>query len=615
MEPASEEETGPRGAPMKLCGEEPQQPAPDSEPRRVRPKTPEAPVRLTKDLLGAVTAFLPAPTRLRIAGSASPYTRASLPDATFREAADKIWGVDEFPKAETGREMWATGRNWRTGKLRLGQLALPPAASDEVIGVCSGGSAVLATNDDVVVAGAVDDGGCLLVRNQDLSVRTVCDFPNQIWELAVVGGNVVAWIGGSRDGRVDFMSLITEAHCTIDVDSAWSTSGRNEDICALVSGPDERLLMRSYLSVQVWSAAVASDGTLNVQRLFDFPQVIRLRSRAVAWAPGLGKDEIFVTAQGDKFESSIIRRIDTAGDPVEMATDLTMEDMRAANPSFFPPCERPRIQSSKRVESPHLASRYPYTVLAASGTGKYVAAATMYDPDNTFAQGFGNVFEIQVVPRIHVFDAKTLELRWDLAEDIVLLNDADRTPRCDPRIAFVGPVLLWTSLRGLAVCAWDCTTGNFLYRYDGFFEHPAGLALPYDAEWVRTEMETLIIDGEEVERPTAHYDWDAQSKIRHITDMALVAGNEALVLGCYEGGFHAVLDAAEPASRLKPYRDALAEALAPDKYRGGAICARSLPADLVDVIWSFAVDEDSKDSLLVQEAERSPRPWHSRPPW
>jgi len=113
-------------------------------------------------------------------------------------------------------------------------------------------------------------------------------------------------------------------------------------------------------------------------------------------------------------------------------------------------------------------------------------------------------------------------------------------------------------------------------------------------------METAIIDGEEVEVPRIHYDWDAQSKIRHITDMALVAGNEALVLGCYEGGFHAVLDAAEPASRLKPYRDALAEALAPDKYRGGAICARSLPSDLVDVIWSFAVDENSQDSLLAK---------------
>ena len=43
-----------------------------------------------------------------------------------------------------------------------------------------------------------------------------------------------------------------------------------------------------------------------------------------------------------------------------------------------------------------------------------------------------------------------------------------------------------------------------------------------------------------------------------------------------------------------------AEALAPDKYRGGAICARSLPAALVDVIWSFAVDEDSQDSLLAK---------------
>ena len=58
---------------------------------------------------------------------------------------------------------------------------------------------------------------------------------------------------------------------------------------------------------------------------------------------------------------------------------------------------------------------------------------------------------------------------------------------------------------------------------------------------------------------------------------------------------------------------ALVETLAPK--HGGATHSRSLPADLVDVIWSFAVDEDSKDSLLAQEAERSPRPWHSRPPW
>ena len=62
----------------------------------------------------------------------------------------------------------------------------------------------------------------------------------------------------------------TGAH-TITGTSDWSTNGRNEDICALVSGPGERLLMRSFRSVQVWSAAVASDGTLNVQRAFDFP--------------------------------------------------------------------------------------------------------------------------------------------------------------------------------------------------------------------------------------------------------------------------------------------------------------------------------------------------------
>ena len=73
----------------------------------------------------------------------------------------------------------------------------------------------------------------------------------------------------------------------------------------------------------------------------------------------------------------------------------------------------------------------------------------------------------------------------------------------------------------------------------------------YDAEWVRLRWRHPYHRwrGGPPDGPLRRRDWDAQSKIRHITDMALVAGNEALVLGCYEGGFHAVLDAAEPRAR------------------------------------------------------------------
>ena len=142
-------------------------------------------------------------------------------------------------------------------------------------------------------------------------------------------------------------------------------------------------------------------------------------------------------------------------------------------------------------------------------------------------------------------------------------------------IALVGSLLLSSSVRGLAICAWDCPTGHYLYRYDGFFTHPNGYAVPCDV-------------GDD---PSA----TAMAHPQNVTAMAFVAGNAALALGCF-GGFHVLLDATP--RRASWIRDAIVETLAPK--HGGATRSRSLPADLVDVIWSFAVDEDSQDSLLAK---------------
>ena len=101
------------------------------------------------------------------------------------------------------------------------------------------------------------------------------------------------------------MSLVTGAHCTITVDSDWSTNGRNEDICALVSGLGERLRMRSYRASRCGAPRSLATGRLTSSASSTSPSDQAPGSRAVAWAPGLGKDEIFVTAQGEKFESSL----------------------------------------------------------------------------------------------------------------------------------------------------------------------------------------------------------------------------------------------------------------------------------------------------------------------
>ena len=71
------------------------------------------------------------------------------------------------------------------------------------------------------------------------------------------------------------------------------------------------------------------------------------------------------------------------------------------------------------------------------------------------------------------------------------------------------------------------------------------------------------------------------------------------------------MSAASTPRRASWIRDAIVETLAPK--HGGVTRSWSLPADLVDVICSFVMQEDTKDSLLAQEAERSLRPWQSRP--
>ena len=519
---------------------------------------------LNKDVFGVVVSFLPWREQFRVAGAASREARARLSDASFRLATAARYGADAFPGA-TAREAWAIGARLTRGDFELGKLDLPPKAA---VLEYSGGTA-MASNANVVAFAGEDDGSKLILRSAaDLNVLAVHDGFESVWELAIFSKDVIAWTTGARDCRLHIMHAHTPDSYTVEQTP--------DDITTLAGSPDG-LLTRGFLGFQVWRAELGPDGQLLVECAYEQELRVQMRTRAATWAPALGESEtqdILVTYQPEKFgPARIWRGFIDENDADPALSNLTML----------------RISPVVARSSPHQASRYPYASIAASH--KYVAAATLMDLDGLYYDEFGietprmivnPELPTPVLPRYHVFDAD-LKLLCDVAEPLALQSSGYNSSE-GPSIALVGPLLLASSLRGLAICAWDCPTGHYLYRYDGFFTHPNGYAVPCD-----------------VEDPSG-------PPPRNITAMTLVAGNAALALGCF-GGFHVILDATP--RRASWIRDAIVETLAPK--HGGATRSRSLPADLVDVICSFVMQKDSKDSLLAQEAERSPRPWHSRP--
>ena len=475
---------------------------------------------LNKDVFGVVVSFLPWREQFRVAGAASREARAILSDRTFRLATAARYGADAFPGA-TAREAWAIGARLTRGDFELGKLDLPPKAA---VLEYSGGTA-MASNANVVAFAGEDDGSKLILRSAaDLNVLAVHDGFESVWELAIFGKDVIAWTTGARDCRLHLMHAHTPGSYTVEQTP--------DDITTLAGSPDG-LLTRGFLGFQVWRAELGPDGRLLVECAYEQELEVEMRTRAATWAPALGESEtqdILVTYQPEKFGPAQIWRgfIDENADPA--LSNLTM--LRAS----------PVVARS----SPHQASRYPYASIAASH--KYVAAVTMLDLDGSYYEEFGietprmvrnPELPTPLLPRYHVFDAD-LKLLCDVAEPLSLQNSGYMSSEA-VHIALVGPLLLSSSLRGLAISAWDCPTGHYLYRYDGFFTHPNGYAVPCDVDIHPTCM--------------AHP--------QNITAMAFVAGNAALALGCF-GGFHVLLDATP--RRASWIRDAIAEARLPREF-------------------------------------------------
>ena len=475
---------------------------------------------LNKDVFGVVVSFLPWREQFRVAGAASREARAILSDRTFRLATAARYGADAFPGA-TAREAWAIGARLTRGDFELGKLDLPPKAA---VLEYSGGTA-MASNANVVAFAGEDDGSKLILRSAaDLNVLAVHDGFESVWELAIFGKDVIAWTTGARDCRLHLMHAHTPGSYTVEQTP--------DDITTLAGSPDG-LLTRGFLGFQVWRAELGPDGQLLVECAYEQELEVEMRTRAATWAPALGESEtqdILVTYQPEKFGPAQIWRgfIDEDADPA--LSNLTML----------------RVSPVVARSSPHQASRYPYASIAASH--KYVAAVTMQDLDGLYYEEFGIETPRMIVnpelptpllPRYHVFDAD-LKLLCDVAEPLALQNSGHISIE-GPSIALVGPLLLSSSLRGLAICAWDCPTGHYLYRYDGFFTHPKGYAVPCDVDIHPTCM--------------AHP--------QNITAMAFVAGNAALALGCF-GGFHVLLDATP--RRASWIRDAIAEARLPREF-------------------------------------------------
>jgi len=473
---------------------------------------------LNKDVFGVVVSFLPWREQFRVAGAASREARARLSDASFRLATAARYGADAFPGA-TAREAWAIGARLTRGDFELGKLNLPPDAHELEE---SGGTAMAANANVVAFAGEDDGNGFVLRSAADLKVLAVQRGPESVWTLAIFGDDIIAWTTGARDGWLHLMHAHTPG--------TYTAVRTPDDITTLAGSPDG-LLVRGFLGFQVWQARVGR-GEIIARCAYEQELRVQMRTCAATWAPALGESEtqdILVTYQPEKFgPARIWRGFIDENDLDPALSNLTML----------------RISPVVARSSPHQASRYPYASIAASH--KYVAAATLMDLDGLYYDEFGietprmivnPELPTPVLPRYHVFDAD-LKLLCDVAEPLALQSSGYNSSE-GPSIALVGPLLLASSLRGLAICAWDCPTGHYLYRYEGFFTHPNGYAVPCD-----------------VEDPSG-------PPPRNITAMTLVAGNAALALGCF-GGFHVLLDATP--RRASWIRDAIAEARLPREF-------------------------------------------------
>ena len=413
-------------------------------------------------------------------------------------------------------------------------------------------AAVAANAKFVVFAG--EDSSDLIVRSaDDLRVLDVLDC-GSVNEITICCQNVVAIANGNRDGLVQLMSL--------DVPTAQLTINVDDDVCALAGDPTA-LIVRGFLAIHTWRVEVFG-ARLFAQPLAQFEMRIALRTRAVTWAPPLGESEdtdILVTVQRQKSDPCVIWR-------------LFIDEDAEGGPALT------RLRVSDPVSSPYPASNYPYAEIAASRTR--VAAVTMMDfcPYMHFMrEGFNAPTDCVLVPQVHVFDADLGFLFEFPLEKLTNLQAKPKEGRFSPRIVIVGQVLLGTSLCGLAINAWSLETGDSLYTCD-FFARPDNYTRSLDS--------LRVIKG----HPNARI-FDEN---KAITDIALVGGGTALVIGCFEG-YHAVLEATE---RRRPIREPHPAEVAREFYRLFLAPAKlpSLPTAVVRNIISF-LDHSGDCALLA----------------
>ena len=278
----------------------------------------------------------------------------------------------------------------------------------------------MATNADVVVAGAVDDGTKSSSRSESGPERP----RRPATFLTKSGSSRWSVAASSRGSGARRTAASTACHWhgahTITVDSytGRQTVARRHICTAGLRPGREAPYARLSERPGAWSAARVRRGEINVQCAYDFPTSDQMRSRAAAWAPALGESETQDTAQGD-LPAGEVRHNGRSGRNGDRSSwnDESGPELPALS------SDPTMLQSSPVVarSSPHQASRYP--VCQPRGVGhKYVAAATMYDPDNLYKEGFGNAFANSARRRGSTSSTQDLKLRDDLAEDIVSLE-------------------------------------------------------------------------------------------------------------------------------------------------------------------------------------------------